>query len=73
VLLPGGNWVGMDPTNNLLANNYYVKLAVGRDYRDVAPTNGLYRGRAGHTSLRVRVWTQVEDEDAQVPRPQLVG
>ena len=73
VLLPGGNWVGFDPTNNLLANNYYVKMAVGRDYRDVAPTRGLFRGQPGRTGLRVRVLTSVEDEPADSPRPELVG
>lgn len=72
-LLPGGNWVGFDPTNNLLANNYYVKMAVGRDYRDVSPTYGLYRGQPGRTTLRVRVFTGVEDEPVQSPQPALVG
>ena len=72
-LLPGGNWVGFDPTNNLLANNYYIKIAVGRDYRDVAPTRGLYRGFAGQTKLLVRITNQVEDEDSTQPQPQLVG
>jgi len=73
VLLPGGNWVGFDPTNNLLANNYYVKMAVGRDYRDVSPTYGLYRGQPGRTTLRVRVFTSIEDEPAQSLQPALVG
>ena len=73
VLLPGGNWVGIDPTNNLLANNYYVKMAVGRDYRDVSPTYGLFRGQPGRTNLRVRVFTSVEDEPAESLQPALVG
>ncbi len=34
-------WVGFDPTNNLLAQNDHVVLAVGRDYSDVAPIQGL--------------------------------
>ncbi len=72
-LLPGGNWVGFDPTNNLLANNYYIKIAVGRDYRDVTPTRGLYRGMAGQTTLLVRIYNQIEGEDATQEQPQLVG
>lgn len=28
---------GFDPTNNTLADARYVKVAVGRDYEDVAP------------------------------------
>jgi transglutaminase-like putative cysteine protease len=73
VMLPGGNWVGFDPTNKLLANNFYIKVAVGRDYRDVAPTRGLFRGQAGHTNLRVRVHTTVDGEDSSAPQPELVG
>jgi transglutaminase-like putative cysteine protease len=37
-------WRGFDPTNNLVANEYYVKIAVGRDYSDVPPTRGTYQG-----------------------------
>ena len=72
-LLPGGNWVGFDPTNNLLANNYYVKLAVGRDYRDIAPTRGVFRGRAGDTRMMVRIFTTIEGEESLAPQPELVG
>jgi transglutaminase-like putative cysteine protease len=41
---PTHGWRGFDPTNNLLANEYYVKIAVGRDYSDVPPTRGTYHG-----------------------------
>ena len=51
-------WRGFDPTNNLLANDHYVKVGIGRDYRDVAPTRGTYRGRA-EESLSVSVATNV--------------
>jgi len=37
-------WRGFDPTNNLVASTQHVKMAVGRDYRDVGPTRGAYRG-----------------------------
>jgi transglutaminase-like putative cysteine protease len=37
-------WRGFDPTNNLVANEYYVKIAIGRDYSDVPPTRGTYHG-----------------------------
>jgi len=74
VLLPNAGWAAFDPTNNLLANNYYIKLAGGRDYRDVAPTRGLYRGnRGGWSRLRVRVHTLLEEDDRSVSQPELVG
>lgn len=39
-------WRGLDPTNDLMASEHHVKMAVGRDYRDVPPTRGSYRGDA---------------------------
>jgi transglutaminase-like putative cysteine protease len=46
VYLPHVGWIGYDPTNNTLADDRYVKAAVGRDYEDVAPIKGAYRGTA---------------------------
>jgi transglutaminase-like putative cysteine protease len=46
VLLPAadGQFVAMpfDPTNHRRANLGYITIAVGRDYRDVAPTSGSF-------------------------------
>jgi len=44
VFLPGGFWWGLDPTNNQPAGERYVRVAVGRDYNDVAPMRGTYKG-----------------------------
>ncbi|HSU53350.1 MAG TPA: transglutaminase family protein, partial [Candidatus Dormibacteraeota bacterium] len=44
VFVPEIGWCGLDPTNNQPADQRYVKLAVGRDYSDVAPIKGYYRG-----------------------------
>lgn len=44
VYLPGGGWIGFDPTNATLADERYVKVAIGRDYNDVAPVVGSYVG-----------------------------
>ncbi|WP_309399652.1 transglutaminase family protein [Cerasicoccus maritimus] len=44
VFLPGGFWWGLDPTNNQAAGERHVKVAVGRDYNDVAPMRGTYKG-----------------------------
>jgi transglutaminase-like putative cysteine protease len=54
VYLPTVGWIGFDPTNNTLADERYVKIAVGRDYDDVAPVVGTYHGTA-HCCLEVRV------------------
>lgn len=45
-LLPDLGWVGFDPTNNLIAGERHIRVAVGRDYADVPPTHGFYRGQA---------------------------
>jgi transglutaminase-like putative cysteine protease len=44
VFVPGLVWRGLDPTNDQPADERYVKVAVGRDYADVAPVLGHYRG-----------------------------
>jgi transglutaminase-like putative cysteine protease len=46
---PTHGWRGFDPTNDLVANAHHVKMAVGRDYRDVGPTRGAYRGQTEET------------------------
>jgi transglutaminase-like putative cysteine protease len=52
--LPGTGWVGFDPTNNLLASERHIRTAVGRDYADVPPTRGVYKGEA-NSVLKVSV------------------
>ena len=42
--MPSLGWVGFDPTNNLLTANRHIRVAVGRDYSDVPPTHGVFRG-----------------------------
>ena len=37
-------WVGFDPTNNLIAGERHIRVAIGRDYADVPPTRGVYKG-----------------------------
>jgi transglutaminase-like putative cysteine protease len=44
VYLPGGYWYGLDPTNNQAACLRHVRVASGRDYNDVAPMRGAYKG-----------------------------
>jgi len=40
-------WVGLDPTNAILAAEDHVSLAIGRDYTDVAPVDGVILGSGG--------------------------
>jgi transglutaminase-like putative cysteine protease len=52
--LPGPGWVGFDPTNNLIAADRHIRVAIGRDYADVPPTRGVFKG-AAETELSVAV------------------
>jgi transglutaminase-like putative cysteine protease len=42
--LPSLGWVGFDPTNNIVVTDRHVRVAVGRDYADVPPTRGTFKG-----------------------------
>jgi len=47
-------WVGLDPTNGILAAEEHVTLAIGRDYTDVAPVDGVILG-SGRQRMGVSV------------------
>jgi transglutaminase-like putative cysteine protease len=47
-------WRGLDPTNGIFAGNDHVVLAIGRDYADVAPIDGVIFA-AGAQRLEVSV------------------
>ncbi|MDR3691502.1 MAG: transglutaminase family protein [Fimbriimonas sp.] len=55
-LMPDDRWLSLDPTNNLLANDRYIRIHTGRDYSDVTPTRGVYIGLpASDLAVSVRV------------------
>jgi len=57
IYIPGYGWKGYDPTHDRPADTRYVKLAVGRDYADIRPVGGNYRGK-GTQKLSVEVRVQ---------------
>ncbi|MEM9295588.1 MAG: transglutaminase family protein [Planctomycetota bacterium] len=60
-LLPTLGWVGVDPTHDRWVVDGYVRTAVGRDYADVPPVRGVYRGSA---ESRMTVAVSVAEIDA---------
>jgi len=54
VLVAGYGWAAFDPTHDRPADERYVKIAAGRDYADIRPVSGTYRG-APTRDLRVDV------------------
>ena len=54
--LPELGWTGFDPTNDTNADESHVRTAVGRDYADVPPTRGVFKGDASsELTVAVRV------------------
>lgn len=47
VLIPGAGWRGCDPSRGRLADGRYIRLAIGRDRRDVVPWRQSYKGDGG--------------------------
>jgi transglutaminase-like putative cysteine protease len=58
--IPHIGWVGIDPTNNTLANENHIKLACGRDFTHCSPVKGIFKGPA-QQSLSVYVSVGYED------------
>jgi transglutaminase-like putative cysteine protease len=56
--VPGAGWVGFDATHNLLTNDHYVAVAVGRDSYDAAPQRGSFKGEASGAQPSVTVTMQ---------------
>ena len=62
--LPGLGWTGFDPTNDMACGERHIRVAVGRDYAEVPPTRGVYKG-GGESELSVSV--TVSKSDAPTP------
>jgi transglutaminase-like putative cysteine protease len=46
--IPDYGWLGIDPTNNCIANDTHIRLAVGRNFSDCSPVKGVYKGASEH-------------------------
>jgi hypothetical protein len=59
--IPDYGWLGIDPTNNCIANETHVRLAVGRNFSDCSPVKGVYKGTSGH---KLEVAVSVDDDES---------
>jgi transglutaminase-like putative cysteine protease len=63
ILTPGSGWLPHDPTLGAPVGLRHVRVAYGRDYGDVAPVRGVYKGHAGQRlSVDVRVRPALDDD-----------
>lgn len=70
--IPGCGWLGFDPTNNTTAGERHLRVAIGRDYADVPPTRGVFKGVVESTlSVAVRV-SLADESDAGLSPPAFV-
>jgi len=60
VLIPGNGWIGCDLSNSKKADENYIKVAHGVDYRDCSPIKGVIKTNSAghHTFHRVEVVSQ---------------
>jgi transglutaminase-like putative cysteine protease len=66
-------WMGFDPTNNLEGCDRHIRVAVGRDYADVPPTRGVYKGGAeSELSVMVSVLPVDAPEPEELPPTSVV-
>lgn len=61
-------WVGFDPTHNSLVGEHHIRVAVGRDYADVPPTRGVFKGLSSvRSELAVAVSVGTTNQVATPP------
>lgn len=59
-LIPGVGWIGFDPTNNLLEDHHYIKIAHGQDISDCTTLKGIIKG-AGYNQTSYEVLVQEQN------------
>ena len=69
VFLPSTRWIGLDPTNNVIAGERHIAAALGRDYNDVPPSRGVYKGEA---ESQLAVGVSVRRARAAITEPEFI-
>ena len=69
--IPSYGWLGLDPTNNCIASETYVRLAFGRSFNDCSPVKGVYKGGSDH-KLTVQVIVGYDNGTTESSEPTLV-
>lgn len=65
--IPDVGWIGLDPTVGYFADESHILVARGRDYGDVPPVRGVYKGHAGQSlSVDVLVRPALDHEGSEL-------
>jgi transglutaminase-like putative cysteine protease len=65
--IPETGWIGLDPTVGQFVEEQHIRIAYGRDYGDVPPVRGVYKGHAGQNlSVDVLVRPALDDEGVAI-------
>jgi transglutaminase-like putative cysteine protease len=65
--VPDIGWFGLDPTVGSFVETQHIRIAYGRDYGDVPPVRGVYKGHAGQSlSVDVLVRPAVDEEGQEI-------
>jgi transglutaminase-like putative cysteine protease len=74
VYVPHVGWVGQDPTLGRATGLQHIRVAYGRDYGDVPPVRGVYKGHAGQRlSVDVRVRPALDNEGHELLQETAAG
>lgn len=68
--IPFHGWLGLDPTNNCIAGERHVRLAIGRSFTDCTPVKGTYKGSSEHTlevSVTIENGSPVKEDATTIP------
>jgi len=72
--IPFYGWLGLDPTNNAIANENHVRLAVGRNYDDCSPVKGVFKRKVeSDLFVKVEVSTTKRKEASKIPPNTFTG
>jgi len=78
IFLPSLRWIGLDPTNNVMVGERHIGVALGRDYHDVPPARGVFKGEAASqlsvgVSVRQGASAPVEPEFLRMGAPAIAA
>ena len=68
--IPFHGWLGFDPTNNCIASDRHIRLAIGRSFTDCTPAKGTYKSSSEHTlgvSVSIEDGSPKKEQDAITP------